>query len=114
MKDVKQISLERAINTLTALQCQFKVITTDGQEFGQLLVVTPPKIKRRPVGVTDKQLPIDDMQIGDVRIFKPDEKWFKNMEELRTSLSKHLWRKFGSGCAIVEAYEDHVEVLRIK
>ena len=114
MKDIKQTSIDRAVNILTALKCRFKVITTDGQEFGELLVQKPKRATRRPRGLVSDYFPVDNMQVGDVLTFKPDNKWFKTVEDTYKALSKHMWRKFGTGSCLIEAHADHIEVLRIK
>ena len=38
MENIQTVALKRAINTLTALNCQFAVITPEGEKFGELEV----------------------------------------------------------------------------
>ena len=45
MENIQTVALKRAINTLTALNCQFAVITSEGEKFGELDV--QPLIKQR-------------------------------------------------------------------
>lgn len=51
---LQQVALERAINMLKAVGAQYKIIASDGQEFGELEAVVPKQRKRkvylRPVG----------------------------------------------------------------
>ena len=66
--DVKTIALNRAIQLLTSLGAQFKVIMPDGGEFGALEAVQPKKGTKYGYGVLREHVrPIMlDMKVGDV------------------------------------------------
>lgn len=112
---VKQLALERAITTLRALNCQFKIITPGNEEYGELQIVVnrETKKRRRRRGLIEGLLPVADLQVGDVRTFTVSSD-FPTSHDLKTTLQKHLWRHFGAGSTIVEPFEDRVEVLRVK
>jgi hypothetical protein len=46
MENIQAVALKRAINTLTALGCQFAVITPEGERFGELEAVTQKKKRK--------------------------------------------------------------------
>ena len=46
MENIQTVALKRAINTLNALNCQFAVITPEGEKFGELEVQAPTKERK--------------------------------------------------------------------
>ena len=46
MENIQSVALKRAINTLTALNCQFAVITSEGERFGELEAVAQKKKRK--------------------------------------------------------------------
>jgi len=46
MENIQTVALKRAINTLTALNCQFAVLTPEGEKFGELEVDTSTKPRK--------------------------------------------------------------------
>ena len=73
--DIKTKALNQALNQLKVIGCNFKVITPDGQEFGDLEVVRP-RVRTRRHNVfmgTGYRETIRNMQPGDVHVFVPPE-----------------------------------------
>lgn len=69
MNDLQKNSLLKAINTLKALNCQFVVITPDGQQFGALKKDEQSKRVKRyePMEIVDYAMPyIEKMAPGDI------------------------------------------------
>ncbi len=54
MEHIQAVALKRAINTLTALKCQFIVITPEGEKFGELEVSKPTAARKYKMGEMKK------------------------------------------------------------
>ena len=117
MKEVQKLSLERAIRLLSILPCKFKVITDDGDEFGELEVKDVPKRKplANPYGTFTAYIRehVKDggttVKVGDV-VQIPLGSW--DGETLRRSVSSYFSKAWGAGSHSSCITETHVEVFR--
>lgn len=112
---VKQKALEQALKTLAALSCQYKVITPEGQEFGELEVQTQHKRTRtpkRPYGTFTKYLSplMEPMQAGDVIIIPSGE---FEPAELQSAVTSSACNRWGKGNYVSTVNGRAVELLRI-
>lgn len=115
---LQNAAVDRAINMLTAVGAQFKIITADGTEYGQLEVVQPKarktKVYLRPIGELHAYYSpfIIGMKPGEaVQIpFGPYE-----AEDVRGPLTAWCCSHWGKGnyMTVVNRDKRCVEVLRI-
>ena len=113
---VKQHALEKALQILRALKCQYKVITIDGQEYGDLVVVATNRQRNKPllpIGTYSNYIRphLEKLKVGDVAVVP-----FGNFTggELQSNIGAraiHMWGK-GSYKSCING--EAVEVLRIK
>jgi hypothetical protein len=111
--DLKARELNRAITFIAAVGCKYKIITPDGQEFGELETV---KDKTRPhfdYGTFRKhykpQLNMDavigEIQFIDCGGFEP--------ERIRSGLCAYLTTNWGVGTYVTAIKENIIEILRV-
>lgn len=113
--DVKTLALMKAINTLEALQVQYKIITPDGREYGKLVVATTPKRRfSYPLGEVSNYYKsfLKDFKVGEVREI-PFGKY--PPENLRGSASGYFTNTYGKGAVITSINREKavVECLRV-
>lgn len=115
---LQNAAVERAINMLNAVGAQFKIITADGQEYGQLTVAQPKqrktKVYLRPVGELHAYYSpfIVDVKPGEaVQVpFGPYE-----AEDVRGPITAWCCSHWGKGnyMTVVNRDKRCVEVLRV-
>lgn len=119
MLTIQQIAFDRAINTLTGLNAQYKIILPDGTEYGDLQVLPPAKPRKRsaslhPAGSLTKHfMPyIKDMPPGGAAKVPMFE---FNPVNLRGSMAAWCNKHWGAGASITTL--DHVgkcvEIVRL-
>jgi len=116
MKEIQLKELLRAMNYMTAIGCKFKVITLDGEEFGDLeVVVNKPRTRaplRHKFGAIAEwyrpQLNLD-AAIGDVQTITCGT---FSTEEIRSGVCSLLTKRWGKDTYITSITGDVVEVLR--
>lgn len=117
MKDIQKRELARAIDLIKALGCTYKVITPDGDAFGELEVAEPRtrKVRRalkHPYGTItahikkflDMNAPIGTVQEIPCAEFDP--------ESMRATLCPTLTRAWGPKTYTTATHRDRVEVMR--
>jgi hypothetical protein len=116
MKDIQRRELIRAIDLIKALGCAYKVITPDGEEFGDLQVIDPSGTKRGPrkypygVVVSHVRKYLDmDAAIGVVQEVPCGE---FDVEALRASVCNLLTRVWGTDTYTTATQSGKVEVMR--
>lgn len=118
MKDIQKRELVRSIELIKALGCTFKVITPDGEAFGDLEVVEPRtrKVRRalkHPYGTItahikkyiDMDPPIGTVQEIPCAEFEP--------ESMRATICPTLTRAWGAKTYTTATHPDRIEVMRI-
>lgn len=117
MKDIQKRELTRAINLIDALGCTYKIITPEGEKFGELATVEP-KVKtkrtglRYPYGVLKRYVCSEmkmDLAIGEVYEVKCGQ---FHAETLRASICSHLTKTWGEKTYTTVAHKDRIEILR--
>lgn len=112
---VKDKALQNVLNILSALKCEYKIITLDGQEHGELVVV-PAKSKRgkarRPAGTFSNYIRpfLEPMKVGDVAVLPFGQFDGGDLQSNVTSQANHKW---GRGSYKTCITGDAVEILRI-
>lgn len=121
-QSVQAIAVERAITILLATKCQFKIITPDGVEHGELKLAAPEPERKRNAYLPRGELRnyyrpiVDAMAAGDVVCLHPGPKGF-SLEHLRGAVTAYLSAKWGAGSyisTITVGDDPHVEILRLK
>lgn len=114
---VQQLAIERAVNMLKGAGAQFKIITSDGQEYGELHVAEPVQRKRkvytRPQGeMRDHYLPHVIGMVPGGYAEVPAGPY--SLEDVRGPLTAWIHAKWGPGSAItsVNREKNVVEVIR--
>lgn len=112
---VKQQALEKALQILDALKCEYKIITSDGQEHGDLVVVANRKRSKPllPIGTYANYIRphLEKMQVGDVAVVPFGKFTGGDLQSNIGARAIHLW---GAGSYKSCINGDAVEVLRIK
>ena len=113
--DIKTEAINKALRLLDAAKTKYKVITEDGQEFGELEVAKKPKYKlRRNVFVkTGYMEKIKTMDVGDVVVLTPPEG--STCEQMRSAVCGTLNRVYGAGACMttINKQKDQIEILRL-
>ena len=118
MKEIQVKTLHNAIRLLSVLPVKYKVVTEDGEEFGELEVVKQPKrALRNPhkkwgdIAEYAKTF-IGSMEVGEV-VFLPCADF--EPESLRSSACSWMSKTWGNGSYTTLLSKDHstVEVLRL-
>jgi hypothetical protein len=117
MKDIQKRELTRAINLINALGCTYKIITPEGEKFGELRVVEPTVRTKRaelryPYGVLKRYVCDEmkmDLAIGEVYEVKCGQ---FHAATLRASICAHLTKNWGSKTYTTVAHKDRIEILR--
>lgn len=115
MKELQQKELLKIIKFLDAIGCKYKIITTDGQEFGELSVVEKKLLKRqlkRPYGDLSsfyKPKINLEIKIGDVQEIDCGN---HNPTDMRSSICSYLGKVWGKGTYATCTKNNTVEILR--
>lgn len=116
MKDIQKRELIRSIKLIESLGCSFRIITPEGESFGELKVVEP-KIRiraerRYPYGSLAKHIRehVDlNAGVGSVQeIFCAEF----DVESLRSAACNILTGAWGKDTYVTVAYPDRFEVMR--
>jgi hypothetical protein len=118
MKDIQKRELVRSIELIKALGCTYKIITPEGESFGELEVVEPRtrKVRRalqHPYGtITAHIKKFLDMnaEVGSVQEIPCGE---FDPESVRATACPILTRVWGVKTYTTAAHPDRVEVMRI-
>jgi hypothetical protein len=110
---IKEKTIERLVNQLANLGCEFKVITEDGTEYGELNAVSK-KHKTDVLKHVDYKTVLANMKAGDVEVLVCPEGI--PLESLRSSISGHGASNYGAGTFTTMCNKDNntVEVLRLE
>lgn len=113
--DIKTEAINKAIRLLDAAKAQYKIITEDGQEFGELEVMVRVKhsARHRVFAETGYIEKIKPMVIGDVVVLSPPEG--STCEQMRSAVCGTLNRMYGAGACMttINKVTNQVEILRI-
>ena len=115
MKEVQMRELQRALNLMTAMGCQYKIITPEGESFGDLVVEQPKKRKRNLDGKFGdmaayyKPLVNLEMAVGDV-IEIPVNGFRK--EAMRAGICSYLIKHWGKGTYTTMYSNECIQVMR--
>ena len=114
--DIKTEAIKKAIRMLDAVKAQYKVISEDGQEFGELEVAdSKPKrsVRHRFFAQTGYLEKINNMATVDVVSLSPPTD--STCEQMRSAVCGSLNRKYGGGSCIttINKATNQIEVLRI-
>jgi hypothetical protein len=122
MLDIQKIAIENLVAMLDKAGAQYKIILSDGTEFGALEVQTKKVIKRSPSllprgTLVNHYLPyIESLEVGDVACIPLPKSM--DAESMRSSLSSWIHNKWGasSGTTMVTKRNKQIEVqvLRLK
>jgi hypothetical protein len=112
-------TIEQAIRLLTATGCKYKVITTDGQEFGELEIVRAPVKKKKvfgklyPFGAMHKHYypHLVNLQVGDVACIPVAPFDNNSLQSAVTGWASKTW---GSGNYKTCVVNNEVQVLRVQ
>jgi hypothetical protein len=110
---IKEKTIERLVNQLANLGCEFKVITEDGTEYGEL-TATSKKHKTEVLKHVDYKTVMANMGVGDVEVLVCPP--HVPIESLRSSISGHGAFTYGAGTFTTMCNKDNgtVEVLRLE
>ena len=123
MTEVQKQTLIRAINYLSALKVDYKIIAPDGAEYGNLEVV--PKNEKasrraRPRTKYGTYSPLYKTAIlnakpGDVLSFslKDIQGGEGDMRSLRSAVTAYASAQWGNGSYVSSSHDDTIEVLRV-
>jgi hypothetical protein len=115
MKELQQKELQKILRFLDAIDCKYKIITDDGQEFGGLSVVEKKILKRqlkRPYGDLSKfYKPKLNLQIkiGEVQEIDCED---HNPVDIRSSICSYLGKVWGKGTYTTCTKKNIVEVMK--
>ena len=116
MKELQQRELQKALRLIESMGCKFKVITPDGESFGDLVIAEQKKKRPRslhfPFGsMSAYYKPFIDLnlKVGDV-IEIPYSKFKK--EKLRSSICSYLIKHWGKGAYTTMQSNGAVQIMR--
>jgi hypothetical protein len=112
MSYLKTIAAERIARQLENLGCSFKIITADGEEFGDLTVVT--KSKRVPINATVNYVDqLKNIAIGESRVISYGE---LDAIKVQAAMCSFMHKTFGSGTYMtgLDRNAGTVEILRLE
>jgi hypothetical protein len=118
MKDIQKRELVRSIELIKALGCTYKIITPEGESFGDLEVAEPRTRKvrralRHPYGAITAHIKkfLDlNAEVGTVQEIPCGE---FDSESVRATVCPTLTRVWGAKTYTTAAHPDRVEVMRI-
>lgn len=113
--NIKTEAINKAIRMLDAAKAQYKIITEDGQEFGELNVAKKAKhsLRHRFYANTGYLEKIKPMVVGDVVLLSPPEG--STCEQMRSAVCGTLNRMHGAGACMttINKVTNQIEVLRL-
>lgn len=97
MIELKQIALNRALNTLTNMGCKFAVIDDDGKTYGDLEIVQPKtraksKYEHGALTAYLKQF-MDNMKPGEVVVIPIGNFNYKSLSSALSAYANRMWGK---------------------
>ena len=122
MKDVQQQALDKALRILDALRgsVKFKVITDEGDEYGELEVVVPKRKNRQTklhyAAYTELyKTKMQAAEIGDVLQFSHKDIAAVNgtAESMRSTITAYGCHIWGKGNYTSTITDDNVEIMRL-
>jgi hypothetical protein len=112
---VREHALDKALQILEALKCQYKVITIDGKQHGDLVVMDNRKKKRPllPIGTYSNYIRphLEKLEVGDVAVLPFGDFVGGDLQSNVGARAIHLW---GAGSYKSCITGKTVEVLRLK
>ena len=119
MLDIQKIAIQNLVAMLDKASAKYKIILSDGAEFGELEVQTKKVMKRRspllPRGsLSNHYVPyISSLEVGDV-VSIPVDKF--DAESVRSSVTSWIHSHWGAqaGSTMVNKQTKQLEVLRLK
>lgn len=113
---LKNLAIERIARQLENLGCEYKIITSDGTEFGTLEVMTTKASKRehnRYVNATNYKELLKDIKPGE-SVFVPAGT--APLEGVQSVCSSYMVMTYGKGAYMTAQVADRngVEVLRLE
>ena len=115
MENMQAVALKRAINALTALKCQFAIITPEGERYGELKVEAPKKTNRHRQGEMKNYVEpfLSSVQVGEA-FFVPCGDYSMNVTA--RSVGNWFYKRFGAGSFNyrTDKYTNSVHGIRIK
>ena len=117
MKEIQKRELLRCVGLIKGLGCSFKIITPEGEEFGEL------EIKTSGAGVTrgPRKYPYGTLTahargsvdltapVGSVQVIPCDQ---FDTESVRSAVCTLLTNKWGPKTYVTSGHADHIDVLR--
>ena len=96
MEHMQSVAFKRAINVLTALKCQFAIITPEGEKFGELEVCKPKNTKKHKMGELKNYVEqfVASVEVGQ-NFTVPCGDY--DMETIATSVGNWFYKKYGAG-----------------
>lgn len=123
MLDIQRKTLDRALATLAALNCQFVVREPDGTQHGDMTPFLPkpapathPRIRRNDFSAYRIRPLLSTMQVGDVQVFAVREEDADKdgfVEALRSAVTAHATHALGTGAVTTCIAGDTVQALRL-
>ena len=112
-------TFQRILAQLDAAPVKYKIIFPNGEEVGDLEVVSPRKKRpcAHPYGTISNYLDplMEDMKVGDIRdIALPLDLENFSLTDLTSNVSARAIKKWGKGSATVCRGDSGVEVMRLK
>lgn len=114
MQDLQVRELQRAVKFMAAIGCSFKVIAPNGEEFGELQVIsarqraglryTRGAIRSHYKAQLNLEASIGDVQVVDCGEFEP--------ETIRSGICSMLTGKWGKGTYTTSSSGNQVHVMR--
>ena len=119
MLDIQKVAIQNLITMLNKAGAQYKIILSDGTEFGELQVQAKKEMKRRssllPRGTLIKHyVPyVSNLQVGEVTEIPVSG---FDAESVRSSLSSWIHQNWGgqAGSTMINRTTGNIEVLRLK
>lgn len=117
MLEIQKQQLERSVRFIASLGCSFKVITPDGEEFGELEVTQKKKITRSPLhhpygDVSAQYKPQINLQAEIGSVQRIDYGKF-GAEEIRGGVCSYLSKRWGKKTYTTLAHPTYMEILRV-
>lgn len=112
-------TIARAIDMLTASGAKFKVISPNGEEFGELEVAAEKKKTFRfahgELANFYKPL-LENLKVGEVATFKNPDPSKYDIEDFRSSACSWISKEWGNGAhtSTIDRTFDTLEILRVK
>ena len=115
MEHMQEVAFKRAINALTALKCQFAIITPEGEKYGELNVAKEVVTRKHKQGEMKSYVDpyLNMVQVGDGFTVPCGE---YDMPTTVRSVSNWFYKKHGAGSFNYKSdkYTNCVHGIRIK